>query len=127
MNLYNMLFGTNNFAEALLRMLNVDPSNMPRFRDCFLSEDGTEIIIHTRTGGGNREEYEEQNEAMKRIPGYKFDRDSDFDPTYANFHYKVPEKFRGVAAQMKDAGATGDPVERWKEVHEALRTAKPPR
>jgi hypothetical protein len=94
MSLYNMLFGTNPFSGVLLQMLGVTRDDVPRFRDCFLNEDGTEIIIHTRTGGGNRDDYQASNDELTEIAGYKFDADDDFDSTYADFHYEVPEAAR---------------------------------
>ena len=53
MSLYNALFGTNPFANALLMALGITASDVPRFRDCYLDDDG-KIVIFTRTGGGNR-------------------------------------------------------------------------
>jgi hypothetical protein len=128
MSLYNLLFGTNPFSNVLLQMLGVSRDDVPRFRDCFLNEEGTEIIIHTRTGGGNRDEYESENDALTLIGGYKFDADDDFDCTYADFHYAVPEACKSQVALMKDLGAVTNPAERWQEVLDGLRsgdTSKP--
>ena len=128
MSLYNMLFGTNPFSSVLLQMLGITSDDVPRYRDCYLNEDGTEIIVHTRTGGGNREDYEDGNAAMTLVPGYKFDADDDFDCTYADFHYAVPESFKEQVALLKDLGAVSNPSERWQEVLDGLRkgdTSKP--
>lgn len=128
MSLYNMLFGTNPFSGTLLQMLGVSQYDVPRYRDCFLNEDGTEIIIHTRTGGGNREDYEGGNNWLTLIDGYKFDADDDFDCTYADFHYEVPEACKSQVALLKDMGAVTDPAARWQEVLDGLRngdTSKP--
>lgn len=128
MSLYNMLFGTNPFSGVLLQMLGVSRDDVPRFRDCFLNEDGTEIIIHTRTGGGNRDDYEDENNLLTLIDGYKFDADDDFDCTYADFHYEVPEACESQVALMKDLGAVTEPAARWQEVLDGLRsgdTSKP--
>jgi len=128
MSLYNLLFGTNPFSGVLLQMLGVSRGDVPRYRDCFLSEDGTEIIIHTRTGGGNRDDYQADNERLALVDGYKFDADDDFDCTYADFHYEVPEAFKGQVALLKDLGAVTNPAERWQEVLDGLRsgdTSKP--
>jgi len=121
MSLYNMLFGVNPFSTVLLEMLGVAVETVPRFRDCFLNEDGTEIIIHTRTGGGNRRDYMEGNAALTKVSGYKFDADDSFDITYANFHYAVPEPFKEAAVLLKDIGAASDPAQRWQEVIDGLR------
>lgn len=128
MSLYNMLFGTNPFSGVLLQMLGVTREEVPRYRDCFLNEDGTEIIIHTRTGGGNREDYEDGNNYLTLVDGYKFDADDDFDCTYADFHYEVPEACKSQVTLMKDLGAVTNPAERWQEVLDGLRgrdTSKP--
>jgi hypothetical protein len=51
--MYNMLFGSNKAAPVLLAVLGITADRVPRYRDCFI--DGENIVIHTRTGGGNRE------------------------------------------------------------------------
>lgn len=128
MSFYNMLFGTNPFSNTLLQMLGVTRDDVPRFRDCFLNQEGTEIIIHTRTGGGNREDYHEGNAALARVAGYKGDWDDDFDSTYADFHFEVPEACRAQVTLLKDIGAVTNPAERWQEMLDGLRngdTSKP--
>lgn len=139
-----MLFGTNPFSGTLLQMLGTNQDEIPRYRDCFLNEDGTEIIIHTRTGGGNRDFYEHPdacranypeyfggddpdpsgpwNADLRKIAGFKYDRDDDYDCTYADFHYDVPEAFREQVALLKDLGAVTNPAERWQQVIEGLRS-----
>lgn len=138
MSLYNMLFGVNPFSSVLLQMLGTSPYNIPRYRDCFLSEDGTEIIIHTRTGGGNRDAYEKggeyweegqsDNDALRVLPGFKYDEDDDFDCTYANFHFDIPAAFHEQVVLLKDLGAIANPAERWQTMLNGLRsgdTSKP--
>jgi hypothetical protein len=143
MSLYNMLFGKNPFSGVLLQMLGVNEYAIPRYRDCFLNEEGTEIIIHTRTGGGNRAFYEHVdackrnypeyftgedapsgpwNSDLRKIAGFKYDADDEYDRTYADFHYEVPEPFREQIALLKDLGAVTNPAERWQEVLDGLRS-----
>lgn len=122
MSLYNMLFGVNAAAPVLLAMLGTDSGEVPRFRDCFLSEDRKQIIIHTRTGGGNREDYEDGNAYLQSLPGYQSDEDDDFDSTYANFRFAVPEKFAHLVDKLPEGV---DPTKRWQETIEKLRTATP--
>lgn len=122
MSLYNLLFGVNPTAAVLLKMLGItNISNIPRFRDCFMNSDGTEIIIHTRTGGGNRAEYEEQNAAMREIAGFISDDDDSFDSTYANFRYGVPESFKELVPILLKHGAFVDVAKRWNETFEGIR------
>ena len=120
MSLYNMLFGVNSAAPLLLAMLGIDKNAVPRFRDCFLA-DG-KIVIHTRTGGGNREAYEAENDALTTLPGYVSDSDDDFDCTYANFIFEVPVKFAHLLGKIPEGV---DPAKRWQETFEKLRTASP--
>ena len=100
MSLYNALFGVNELAPVLLKILGIAHGDIPRFRDAYL-DDG-KIVIHTRTGGGNRECYESPNndneegpwnETMYKNQHYLFDEDDEFDNTYANFYFKVPEEY----------------------------------
>lgn len=111
MSFYNMLFGVNPAAGILLAMLGIDSSFPPRFRDCYI--DGDHIVIYTRTGGGNREDYEDENDAMCALPGYVSDADDDFDCTYATFRYTPPEKFRAEFEMLRDMGGSGDPAKAW--------------
>lgn len=90
-NLYNMIKGVNQEAFFILPMLGKHPDEYPRFRDCFV--DGR-INILTRTGGGNRESYEADNQAMREMPGFVTDYDDSFDPTFAVWVFDVPERWK---------------------------------
>jgi hypothetical protein len=138
MSLYHALFGLNPFSNMLLEMLGTTPDRIPRYRDCYLNEDGSEIIIHTRTGGGNRSSYEKggeyweegqiDNDALRALPGFKSDADDDFDCTYADFHYEVPEAFRSQVELLRQLGAVQNPGERWQKLLTDLKggdTSKP--
>lgn len=141
MSLYNAVFGVNPFSRALLKMLGIQEDTIPRYRDCFLNEAGDEIIIYTRTGGGNRDFYESLEECksnypeyfdkgedptgpwncdLRKLPGFKYDVDDSYDATYANFHYEIPEAFKGLAPILRDMGASNDPTKQWKAMMEAL-------
>jgi hypothetical protein len=140
--LYNMMFGVNNLAGVFLFMLGIDQTKVPRFRDCRLNKEGTEIIIHTRTGGRNRAFYDSEdsarenypedfekgkehppgpwNEDLRKLSGFIRDVDS-HDSTYADFYFKVPEKY---AAAIKAGVAKTDtttPEEKWQRLFEALK------
>lgn len=123
MSLYNMLHGTNALAGALLAMLELEPNGphpVGRFRDIHLSADGTQIVLLTRNGGGNREHWsEEEREAgpecgctgciitynLPQHPNYIEDRDDDYDCTYAYVTFSVPEKYaefcKGIATGVE--------------------------
>ncbi len=85
MSMYNMMNGTTPATFFILPMLGKHPDEYPRFRDCFTAdeEQGIEnaIIVYTRTGGGNRESYEEEITEMQAMEGYQQDYDDTFDST----------------------------------------------
>lgn len=93
MSLYNMLFGFNPSCFLFMPMLGKKQEEYPRFRDCFLSDDCKRIVIYTRTGGGNREYYEEENQIMFNDPLYVKDYDEEDDNTYLYVEFNVPEKW----------------------------------
>jgi hypothetical protein len=116
MSMYAMLFGRNPLAQVYLAMLGLSPDDVGRFRDCFLQkEDGEEprIVVYTRNGGGNRDDYAGTTESLQAHPEYVTDFDDDFDCTYASYVFKVPETFKEhiekilatVEGQVVDPGA----------------------
>lgn len=116
MSLYNLLFGVNQDADELLKMLDLTENDFGRFRDAYLNEEGTNIIVYTRCGGGNREDYEDVFSKMEKHPEYVTDYDDDFDCTYAYFVFNVPEKFKKQAKLMSDKNKP-------KSVHEKFQEA----
>lgn len=106
MSLYNLLCGVAPATFTVLPMLGRHPDEYPRFRDCFTSVEGypeydDHIIVYTRTGGGNREDYEADNQAMSELPGYVTDFDDEFDSTYAYWVFQVPDTFRSDYEALK--------------------------
>jgi hypothetical protein len=127
MSLYNMLFGVNKAAPVLLKILGIDYSKVPRFRDCFLS-DGM-IVLHTRTGGGNREYYDEPNSENTEGPwnttmyenvNFIRDEDDDFDSTYANFYFNFPEEYKADLEALSKGIEDYKPSEKWKKLFKAF-------
>jgi len=122
MSLYNLLFGENKIARILKIMLELDEFgewSSGRYRDLFLKDENT-IILYTRNGAGNRECVEMKNDMeiencsgclfwdaytcparacviLPKHPYYVRDWDDDFDPTYAYFLFRVPEKYKEIA------------------------------
>ena len=93
MSLYNMMMGFNPACVVIMPMLGRKQNEYPRFRDCFVTEEGN-IAIYTRVGGDNRdcgygEEklYEDEN----FITTYD---DDEYDNTYGTYEFKVPEKWK---------------------------------
>lgn len=116
MSLYNMIHGVNPATFFILPALGKHAEEYPRFRDCFFGMDDRpefkdHIIVYTRTGGGNREAYEEQNSELVAMPTYVTDFDDDFDSTFAYFVFAVPEEWKadielivsGRAREISDA------------------------
>jgi hypothetical protein len=93
-----MLHGVKPSTFFVLPMLGKHPDEYPRFRDCFLGDEENDIedkiIVYTRTGGGNREAYEDEIAEMQAMPTYLQDYDDSFDSTYACFVYDIPEEFK---------------------------------
>jgi len=122
MSLYNTLFGENPMADSLLKIVGLDRNQIPRYRDCRLSEDKTKVIVFTRTGGGNRECFCETpltilheegcyaflNERMTQNPNYLSDHDDDFDSTYAYWEFKIPDPFLVKDLEIEDNRPVGN-------------------
>jgi len=119
MSLYNMLFGVNKAAPVLIRILGIDPAEIPRFRDCYI--DGKCIVIHTRTGGGNREGYEEGNNYLQKNKYYLHDSDDDFDSTYADFYFKFPEEYEKELVALSKNNPDIKPSEKWQILLKELK------
>lgn len=141
MSLYNMLFGTNPMAGVLLQALGITSADVPRFRDCYLGEDG-QIVVYTRTGGGNRDFYESEddcrrnypehfddvdsdsepsgpwNSDLRALPGFVEDEDDDFDCTYAYFRFAPPEEWKPLIDALRElgAGTMQNPGERFRQL-----------
>lgn len=100
MSFYNMLFGQNAQSDLLLAAVGLRESDVERFRDVSASDDGRQIAVYTRTGGGNRDDYPQ--EVIHANPLFERDEDDDFDCTYATFYFRVPEEFAADVAAMSD-------------------------
>lgn len=79
----------NENVDTILAAVGLARESIPRFRGAGI-EDGL-ILVHTRTGGGNREYYEKQNAVLQSNKYYIKDADDEFDCTYANFWFNVPD------------------------------------
>lgn len=113
MSLYNILHGMNFLTPVLLAILDIDQKegkwDSGRFRDIYLNEDGTEIILFTRNGGGNRESY--FPDEITKHPNYLKDFDDDFDCTYAYIVFSVPDHYKDLLKKL----STGEPPKNLKE------------
>jgi hypothetical protein len=118
MNMYNMVFGENMAkSELLFSLLNKTAGDFGRYRDIYVTED--HIVVHTRNGGGNREDYEDVFEEMAEHPLYAYDEDDDFDRTYANIYFNHPEEYSELLKEM--ALETVTPSEKWQLLFNSMK------
>lgn len=100
MSLYNMIMGFNPACVFLLPMLGRKQNEYPRFRDCFLSDDGNHIEIYTRVGGNNRGcNYGE--EELYKDPNFVETYDDDYDSTYGYYVFNPPERWKNDFEKIK--------------------------
>ena len=116
MSLYNMFFGVNPNSDQLLGILGYTQADCGRFRDVFVEDN--HIVIHTRNGGGNRDDYQWVFDEMSTHPWYSHDADDDFDCTYANIYFRVPEDKMQTFVALLDQGH--NPKATWQELFAAL-------
>lgn len=136
MSLYNMLHGVNQIALILLAALEIEIENIPRFRDCWY--DGEHIVIYTRTGGGNRLYYDSKEELLENYaeedysgpfnsdlranPSFVKDQDDDYDSTYAEFFFNVPESLKNLLQYFPVN--TESSREKWEKAMEDIKQGK---
>lgn len=122
--LYNVVFGQDDNALQLVALLeSVQGFDVGRFRDAWVETDGGRLLIrvHTRNGGGNREDCDDGS--MQDHPWYERDEDNDYDPTYADYWFVVdltaipPEVGRAL---VEIAKPPVDVAARWRAVIEAM-------
>lgn len=90
--LYNLIRGYSPACVLLMPMLGRTENQYPRFRDCFLSEDESKIVIYTRVGGKNRGLGYGEEELIKD-PNFFRTYDDDYDNTYGYYEFNVPEQW----------------------------------
>lgn len=92
MSLYNMMNGFNPACVFIMPMLGRKQAEWPRFRDCWVTEEGN-IAIYTRVGGGNRNcGYGE--EQLYEDPDFLKTYDDEYDTTYDTYEFKVPGEWK---------------------------------
>lgn len=92
MSLYNMMMGFNPACVVIMPMLGRKQEGYPRFRDCFVTDEGN-IAIYTRVGGGNRDAGYGEEELYKD-ENFITTYDDEYDNTYGTYEFKVPEKWK---------------------------------
>lgn len=122
MSMYNMLFGMNPDSDKLMEVLGKTQGDFGRFRNVYM-EDGF-IVVHTRNGGGNRESYEDVFEEMSEHPWYSHDADDDFDCTYANIYFKIPEGADQTFVALHGLNEGANPSKQWAQLFAQLEAMK---
>ena len=112
MSLYNLLHGVNPGAGQLLALLGKEQGDFGRFRDVYIKDNY--IVVHTRCGGGNRDDYQDVFDEAALHPWYSHDEDSDYDSTYADIYFEMPEEHIKTFATL--CGVGNDPTKAWDEV-----------
>lgn len=139
MGLYNLVFGTQPLAPAVLAMLERTPEDFARFRDAWIEvADGVpRLAVYTRLGGGNNVhlfgECDGAGSSPERCygckvlqieswPCFQSARDDSFDSTYRTFYFRVPEQYAAeVYAHREQLPAMLDTDQRWQEAIAALQ------
>lgn len=138
--LYNTIFGVNDLCGLLLELLELDATRIPRFRDCFLYNNT--IVVHTRTGGGNREFYDDEvthrkyhgeyypevpfeaygmyNADLRAHPYFVMEQDDPFDCTYANFFFSFPPEYRTELELLSKNMNNPMPHEKWQTLFKTM-------
>lgn len=129
MGLYTLLHGRNPLSAIFLKVLDIDQPegkwHSGRFRDIYVNEDGTQIILYTRNGGGNRGHWNDEKAEgpdcdcpgctisyhLPQHPNYLSDKDDDFDSTYAYVNFSVPSEY----AELVKSLSTGEKPETIRE------------
>jgi len=119
MSMYNAIFGQNSAAPFILAMLGKTKDDFGRFRDAYFNEQ-KHIVIYTRCGGGNRDDYQQVFDEMSTHPYFIQDFDDGFDSTYASFEFKVPDQFKEQVDKLFDKSDNKAPADKWKDLFVAM-------
>lgn len=119
-----MLFGSNPAGPTILATLGLTPAETGRYRDCYVEKtDAGEyrICVHTRNGGGNREDYQDVLDALASHPLHQGDEDDDFDCTYCNIYFALPDEYAADLRALADNQEFVKPSEKWAALLDALK------
>lgn len=121
MSVHEILNGYNPSCVLILPMLGRRQNEYPRFRDCYISDNET-IVILTRCGGKYRNSGYGEAE-LYDDPNFLRTDDMEEDSTYATFEFSVPEEWSGdfyhiMSNEMLEV--SDEYIERVKEFYPAL-------
>lgn len=110
MSLFNLMNGYNPSSPLYLAALKLDPNTVPRFRDTRLARVRNRhyIVILTRAGGKNRQDYQGAIDKLCEHPLYARNQDCTHDNTYADFYFKPPEVLHPLIEALAEIGRDHD-------------------
>lgn len=133
--LYNVVFGRRRETSVVTLILLMESGYGPgdvglemfgRLRDAWVEETedgGLEIRVHTRNGGLNRRDHVEAILAMRAHPWFDRDLDLEYDSTYADFYFKIPQAAIDAAPTFREiAGPRLDVNAAWAEAIRRLES-----
>ncbi len=109
LNLFGLLpkSVTNTFALA-----GIEHLHFARLRGVYVRTSKPEIVVRTRTGGGNRESYDEAIDACCAAESFLREKDCSYDRTYMKFYYAIQDEY-------KDAWKTWQKAQQQAQNHQA--------
>lgn len=130
MSLYNSLFGANPIGPVLMKIVGVDMSEIPRYRDAYI--EGDQVVLYTRTGGGNDECYckgecedgcyWKMNRALEKKPSFISMNYDEFDATYAYFYFSPTTENRELFDELKSLIGSEKPKSVSEKFHELIKS-----
>ena len=91
-NFFNSIGGLDPACIIILPMLGRRMEDYPRFRDCYVTEEGN-IAIYTKVGGNNRNCGYGEN-ILYKDENFLKTYDDVADSMYAIYEFKVPDKWK---------------------------------
>lgn len=88
MDLYVMLHGQNPQRAEVLSLINLNESNVERFRDCGLDREKLVIWVFARTGSTNA--FDKSNNRLGSNDFFIGKKDDAFDSTYEWLFFNIP-------------------------------------